>query len=207
MAAVVVTIGGIVLSLEGFSGMKQERFSPLNHFISELGDNRFAKHHRIFNISMFAGGILFIPFVIGIASLGTSLVFYIIVLVVGLAATIGLSLVGVFPEEKERTHTAVAGVFFFCTSLLVLFFIISLLMQQLSMFPSWVVYPSIAALAVAVIFIIDTVQLPKWEMERTYRPWDWDPDPRPTFWLNPFLEWCAVLSLMAWFFIVIVLCF
>lgn len=207
LAALAIIVGGVLLSLEGFSGMKQERYSPLNHFISELGDNRFAKHHHMFNISLFVGGIVFIPFDIGIASLVINPFFFAIVLIIGLISAISCSLVGIFPEQKEKIHFIVAGFFFVGMDILMLLVIIGTFLQVFFMFPIWIAVLSIFTLAVSLAFIIDTVKLPKWELERTYKPWAWDPDPRPSFWMNPFLEWCSFIALGIWLLTIVIFSF
>jgi len=201
LAGSLVMLVGVLASILGFSGMKKEPYSLLNHFISELGDPRFAKHKTMFAITMITSGILMIPFTIGFA-LHVGSIMTGLLIGIGIFCSISCALVGLFPENKIKAHFIVAGCFFVGMAVLILMFCISIVIQPTPVFPLWILVPSCGSLAVTMSFLIDTVKLEKWELDRTAVPWDWE-NGRPRFWRNPFLEWCAYFALMAWLFTIV----
>jgi hypothetical protein len=145
------------------------------------------------------------PFTVGLGlvvatSLGN------VVMGIGLFCATTCVLIGVFPEDKVKIHFAVAAAFFIGMALLILLFTITIILQPMPQFPTWFIVTSIIALVVFASFIVDTAVLPKWELDRTNEPWAWEGG-RPRFWLNPFLEWCAIFALLAWLFTLVILCF
>ncbi len=205
LGACVIELVGTLSSIRGFSGMKQERYSLLNHFISELGDPRFAKHKTRFAISLITCGILLVPFVVGLGLRFDSLIGNLLV-GFGLFSAVSCSLVGFVPEDKVKAHFIVAGGFFIGLMLLMLLFAITIILQPMPAFPPWVIGASFVAFAFILTFLIHTITLPKWELDRTNEPWAWE-NGRPRFWLNPFLEWCAFFAMMGWLFLVVILSF
>ncbi len=205
LGACLILLVGVLSSIRGFSGMKKEPYSLLNHFISELGDPRFAPHKTRFAITFIAGGSFLIPFVVGLGFRFDSLMGNLLV-GFGIFCAVACVLVGFVPEDKVKAHFAVAGCFFVGLVLTILFFAITLVLQPMAAFPPWVIVASVVALGVIFSFLIDTLLLPKWELKRTDEPWAWD-DGRPKFWLNPFLEWCAFFALVGWLFMVAILAF
>jgi hypothetical protein len=205
LVAWVILLAGIFSSIRGFSGMKKERYSLLNHFVSELGDPRFAKHKTRFAVALISSGILLVPFVVGLGLRFDSLMGNVLV-GFGIFSAVSCILVGFVPEDKVKTHFIVAGGFFIGIMLLMLLFAITLILQPMPAFPPWVIGASFGAFALILTFLIHTVSLPKWELERTNEPWAWD-DGRPKFWLNPFLEWCAFFAMFGWLFMVVILSF
>jgi hypothetical membrane protein len=51
-----ILAGCIIPSLR-YKGRQGQRFSPLNHFISELGERNVSTYARVFNLSLVAAGI------------------------------------------------------------------------------------------------------------------------------------------------------
>jgi hypothetical membrane protein len=210
LCALVFIEGGVALSLRGFSGMKQERYSILNHFVSEGGDRRFAPHKTLFAIALIVGGVMFAPFTIGIALILPRIP-AILIGVDGVFCSVSCCLVGIFPEDKEKMHFSVAACFFVGMGVLLLLLVVTYFFGLLGMFPAWVIVPSLVTLVLFVAFIVDTLSIPKWELDLTNRPWDSDPEHRPNgrprFWRNPFLEWCSFIALAVWLAIIVAICF
>jgi hypothetical membrane protein len=196
LIACVWILVGMGFSLVDFKGMKKEPYSIWNHFISELGDPRFAPHYRLFNLTLIIGGLLLIPFIVGWGLVLDSIIGNISI-GMGICVAILCSLIGIFPEHKEKEHFNIAGLFFLGMTILILLVGIALIYAEQTHFPKWVFFINLIPCICSAIFIIDTFRLPKWEYLRTYRPWEWDPE-RPKFWRNPFLEWVAFLSMMGW---------
>ena len=191
---------GIFASIFGFQGMKGESYRIWNHFISELGDPRFAPHYRLFNFTLISGGLGLVPFILG-WGLTFSTILGKITIGIGLVVAILCALIGVFPEHKEQIHFNVAGLFFIGMAVLIVLISINMLRDPLSRFPIWFAGINAVPCVVALVFIIDTMCLPKWEYLLTYRPWEWKPD-RPRFWRNTILEWLSFLSMVGWLLLI-----
>ncbi|MBN2153558.1 MAG: DUF998 domain-containing protein [Candidatus Lokiarchaeota archaeon] len=203
VAASAAMVAGVALSTVKFTGMRQEPYSILNHFISELGDPRFAPRKTLFATTLVTSGALMLPFAIGIGlAIGTLLSG--IVAWIGIFCAITCCMIGFVPEHKEKAHLAVASCFFLGIAVLMTFFTIAISIQPVAMYPAWVIWATVAVLAVVASFIVDTVLLPKSELARTTRPWDW-PNGRPKFWRNPFLEWCSFFAMITWISLIAIL--
>ena len=95
----------------GYTGKAQERYSPGNHFISELGEIGVSTRARIFNSGLIVGGATLIPFVIGLglylqdiwAKLG---------ILAGLWTSIACVCVGLFPMNDISPHIKAAVAYF-----------------------------------------------------------------------------------------------
>ena len=62
-----VLIGlAILISAVSYRGKRGETFSLLNYFISELGEVGVSRLARVFNYSMIIGGLLLVPYIIGL---------------------------------------------------------------------------------------------------------------------------------------------
>jgi hypothetical membrane protein len=203
LVSCIILTSGILTSINHFSGMKKEPFSVLNHFISELGDPRFAPHYKLFAFTLISGGIFMLPFIIGLGLLFHSVLSY-IAMTIGILCTIACSLIGCIPEHKEKAHFTVSGVFFLGMGILMILFTITIYLQPELNFPRWIIGVSIVLLGIFSSFIIDTACLSKEELKRTDTPWEWS-EGRPKFWLNPFLEWWSFFSMLAWIFLIVVL--
>ncbi len=203
VVACTIMVVGVFSSIIGFTGMKKEPYSFRNHFISELGDPRFSKHKTLFAVTLVSSGAFEVPFAIGLGlEIGTVLAG--IVAAIGVFSSVSCCLVGFFPEHKEKLHLAVASCFFAGMGFVMLFFAVAIGVTPTETFPYWVIAPTAAVLGFILLFIVDTLRLPKEELARTTRPWDW-PDGRPQFWRNPFLEWCAFIAMAAWMWLVVLL--
>ncbi|HBO34305.1 MAG TPA: hypothetical protein DD636_06160 [Anaerolineaceae bacterium] len=121
-------IGVIVPSLV-YRGTKGEKYSFLNHYISELGETGVSKLDWVFNLGMMLAGICIV-----IVSLSLGLVlpgFWAKAgLVLGVATGIALSMVGVFPMNKIKYHTIAAVAFFRGGLLMVLLFSLAIVLQS-----------------------------------------------------------------------------
>lgn len=87
------------------------RYSPLNHFISELGWEGHSSLAWLFNISLIIAGVLFIFYIIG---LGFQMhgAWSKVAIVSGVFTAIFCGLVGVFPMNHLPQHAFVAMWFF-----------------------------------------------------------------------------------------------
>ena len=199
LIAGLILLCGVLLSVKNFSGMKNERYSFLNHFISELGDPRFAPHKTLFNLSLIIGGFLMIPFIIGVGLYFNSILGYFI-LGLGIICAVSCSLIGFLPENKIKPHFTVAGIFFLGMGIVMLLSTFAIFIQSTN-FPPWLGFVTIGAFIIYSLFIIDTIRLSEKELRLTDTPWAWDPA-RPKFWRNPFLEWVSFFAILFWLFLI-----
>ena len=98
----VIAIGSVVTAL-AYTGSKGQPYSPLNHFVSELGELAVSRLAVVFNLSLIVGGVCFALFVIGLAAAGQG-VLRVLYGVVGVIAGIGGAFVGVFPMDYLDQH-------------------------------------------------------------------------------------------------------
>jgi hypothetical protein len=192
LASVGVILVGMVAAAIPYHGHAAESYSPLNHFVSELGEIAGSRLAWAFNLGLILGGM-------GLGSFLLLLVdrfegpFRIALVVVGVAAGISGTLVGVYPMDYLLTHRIVSSILFLTGWLVAAIFSLRLLVRPLPGMPRWLLVPGGVVVAVSVTFIA---------VYSTYRPAN--PDGpianRPAdFWSVPFLEWASLLSLLAWF--------
>lgn len=126
-----VTFGlmGVVVPSLVYRGTKGEKYSFLNHYISELGELGVSRLAWVFNLGMFLGGICIV-----IASLSLGLIlpgFWSKAgMVPGIVTGLALSMVGVFPMNKINNHTIAAVAFFRGGLLMVLLFSLAIVLQS-----------------------------------------------------------------------------
>jgi hypothetical membrane protein len=192
LASTGIILLGMVTAAVPYRGRADEAYSPFNHFVSELGEIAVSRLAWAFNLGIILGGI----------GLGTFLLlltdrlsgrFRVALAAAGLAAGASGTLVGAFPMDYLLTHRIVSGIFFLTAWLVAGVFNAWLLAGPRPGWPRWLLIPGGGVVAVFLTFVA---------VYSTYRP----PNPdgpivnRPdAFWSVPFLEWAALLSLLAWF--------
>ena len=192
LASVGTILAGMIIAAIAYRGYDGEAYSPLNHFVSELGEIGASRLAWVFNLGIVLGG----------AGLGIFLLlltrhmsgpFRPVLTLVGLVAGASGTLVGVFPMDYLMTHRIVSGVFFLSGWIVAGLFTAWLLAARRYGFPRWLGAPGAAVVAVSLAFIA---------VYSTYAGADAAGHivNRPSsFWDVPFLEWAALLSLLAWF--------
>jgi hypothetical membrane protein len=109
--ASLITIIALVFPMPWYSGRNGERYSVLNHFVSELGEVGVSKAARVFNGGLILAGALFVPFIIGLGiSMGNG--WAKLGMVLGVWTAVSLILVGVFPMDKLEPHVRATLSFF-----------------------------------------------------------------------------------------------
>jgi hypothetical membrane protein len=79
-----------------YRGKKGERYSVLNHFISELGEVGVSRFAVLFNLGLIVGGLFLVPFIIGFG-LALNNLWAKIGMAVGLWTALSVIAVGFFP--------------------------------------------------------------------------------------------------------------
>jgi hypothetical membrane protein len=191
LASVGIILVGMLTTAATYRGYAGEMYSPLSHFVSELGEVAVSRLAWLFNLSLVIGGVGLGAFLLLLAGrltgrYGTAFI------VIGLLAGVSGTLVGVFPMDYHLTHRLVSDVFFLTGWLVAVIFSLWLWTGPGAGFPRWLLAPGLAVGAVFLTFIA---------VYSTYHPVDADARlvDRPDVWMVPTLEWAALLTLLAWF--------
>jgi hypothetical protein len=192
LGSVGVILLGMLAAAIPYRGYAGEGYSPLTHFISELGEIAASRLAWAFNLGIVLGGIGLGAFLLLLADrLGGR--FRIALVVIGAVAGVSGTLVGVFPMDYLATHRVVSDVFFVTGWLVAGIFSLWLVAAPRPDFSRWLLVPGAAVVVVFLTFIA---------VYTTYRPAD--PEARilvrsDGIWTVPFLEWASLLSLLVWF--------
>ena len=195
LAGASIGILGALISALAYRGQRGQTYSPLNHFISELGEVGVSRLAWVFNWGLILSGLCLIPAVIALGLLLPG-VLSIIGMIAGVITAVGLSLVGVFPMSKLEPHGKAAVTFFRGGLLMVLIFSLAIAFQP----QADVVIPrgySLAGLPPILAFGSFL-----WLMGRTGSG-DHDPlqpldEVRPKIWVLAVVEWSIFLTIVAW---------
>jgi len=160
-----------------YQGTQGELYSPLNHFISELGQRGVSKFAPLFNIGLMIGGVLFALFMLGL----------------GVITGIACGLVGVVPMNNMHIHVPVAMTFFRGGLITILFFTLIFFFDKQKKISKWMVIPG----GITVLAFAAFLTIPKLLGYATGTSLS-VPDVRPAFWLNPFLEWLVFVTVICW---------
>ncbi len=188
-----------------YVGKNRERYSVLNHYVSELGEVGVSKNAQSLNGGLILGGLILIPFII---ELGLILgnIWAKLGILAGLWAAISCVCVGLFPMNNLTPHLRAAISYFRAGLVTILLFSIGILVQPAGM---EVVskYTNIIGLFSLVSYASFLTLLGKEEAgSETSNQLDPEVKPeRPRVWLSPLLEWVVFFSTILWFFNVAIL--
>ncbi len=190
LASVAVILFGALIAAVRYRGYAGESYSPLNHFISELGEIAASRFAFAYNLGIVAGGLGLLVFLLAIARTMDGrlrLPFVALVLMAGIFGP----LCGLFPMDYLSTHRLVSSLFFVSAWLVGGTFTLWLARSGNGRWPRWLVIPGLVVVAVFAAFIATYA---------TYHPLD--PNARilsrAGVWSVPLLEWASLLSLLAW---------
>ena len=183
-----------------YRGQRGERFSLLNHFISELGELGISRAARIFNTGLLLGGLILLPYVIGLGIAFGSLLGW-LGMAAGIIAVLGVAAVGVFPMNNLKPHATAAMTYFRAGLVMVFFFGLAIFFQPAgkAMIPQTANLLSLLAfLAYAAFLIWPLINKKEQEPAETLDPQQ--EHERPRIWALPALEWLVFFSTIAWLF-------
>jgi hypothetical membrane protein len=186
----VIIVGSFITAL-AYTGKIGERFSFLNHFVSELGEVGISEWAAVFNISLFIGGVCITGFMLGTARIFNNR-FGLIFAAIGLVTGISGSLVGIFPMNNLDVHIQVAMWFFRAALAVSAIFAIYVFVSKQSKFSRWTSIPaaSISVITFIFLFVLEPVGAGENPLVLTVD--------RPAFWPNALLEWGIFFSIMIW---------
>jgi hypothetical protein len=197
--SLVILFGCLITSLP-YHGRAEEKYSVLNHFISELGEVGVSQLAGVFNAGMIIGGALFLPFIAGLGLTLHSWSGY-IGMAAGLLAAISSIFVGIFSMDKLDPHRRAAMTFFRTGLVTILFFTVAVFLQPASarIIPLAVNIFGIIAIAAYSAFLTIVSKKTNKKGEENYLLDPTEKKSRPRFWRTPFLEWMLFFATMAWF--------
>ncbi len=184
-----------VISAVGYKGIADEGYSIANHFVSELGVSGISPLAPVFNAGLIAGGLLLLLFIIGLSRLLSTR----LAGVMGTISAVSCSFVGVFPAEESLIigHAIAALTFFFVAAVTILVFTIVILLQKEVKVSKRMALPGFVVAGIFGLFL--SLSFSGGGNFTSFTDMMLN---RPEFWLAPFLEWLAVLSITGWLLVV-----
>ena len=191
--AVAIGVGSIVTAL-AYRGSKGEGYSPINHWVSELGDPGQSALAPLFNAGLIVGGLAFAVFMLGLAASmpgrprfawGP----------IGILAGLCGALVGVFPMDHLDVHRVVAAGFFNLGWIAVALASADIELRDDDRFHRLLTHVGVLTVGVFVAFLV-IVRLDGHLGEAVSNA-----DIRPDVWPSTILEWGVVIGIMAWSFL------
>ncbi len=193
---------GIVYSASYYRGKQGEKFSILNHFISELGEVGINSAAWAFNLGLILGGLITIPFIVGLGIKFNSVLGW-LGMAAGLTTTLGVTAVGLFPMNNMGPHVKAAQTYFRAGLVMVLLFGLAILFQpagnngirQIANLLSLLAFAAYAA------FLLLVKPRKPDGGSASSNPLDPTEKPeRPRVWLFPILEWGVFFATLVWLF-------
>lgn len=183
-----VVLGSLIAGL-AYRGRLNERYSSLNHFISELGEVGVSRLAWVFNLGLILSGRCLLP---GCISLGLILpgIWSKLGMAAGAISAVSLSLVGVFPMNKMTPHIRAAVTYFRPGLVMVILFTLAIALQRGTP-PA--LHP-LFGLAVAYFLIYSRVSYDT--PQNPLSPLETD---RPRVWRMAVAEWAIFLTTAPWF--------
>jgi hypothetical membrane protein len=200
--SLVIVLGSLVAALV-YCGAQGERYSPLNHYISELGERGVSRWSWSFNLGMIVGGLLVLPCTIGLGLLIPG-VWSKLGLVTGVVATIAASLVGVFPMNNIKSHNRAAMTFFRLGLVMIICFTLAIALQPagdtvISRLVALVGLPAIASYSAFLVYSEVEHRASQKADQEAEAVQEWI---RPRVSLLVVFEWLIFLTTIPWFFAV-----
>jgi hypothetical membrane protein len=188
----------MVISALFYEGRSGERFSILNHFVSELGEYPWSSSAWVFNYGLILGGIFVLIFMISLWSIFDGWLGKLIV-IVGVVTSISGSLVGVYPMNNLDPHIDVAMTFFYAGLLITILFSGYVFTRQNEKFPKWMAIPgSVSGICFFIfLFFTDPIVPAGTPVEAMFSVLE----NRPQILETAIFEWAVILSTMVWIFI------
>ncbi len=189
---------GVILPGAVYRGKDGEKYSFLNHFISELGERGVSRWAWIFNLSIIISGI---GLMLAAISLGLGLPGFLAKLgmLFGVVTGVGLMMVGIFPMDNIKPHTTAAIIFFRGGLLMVLIFSLAILFPPqgegvVSLFYGLVGLIPVAAFA-SFLGLMWNVR------DKVDEPLSTEDVKRPQVWKFAISEWSVFFSIILWILI------
>lgn len=181
-----------------YRGKRGERYSLLNHFISELGEVGVSRTAGFFNTGLLLGGLILMPYIISLGISFDSLLGW-LGTAAGIIAVLGVAAVGIFPMNNLKPHAIAAMTYFRAGLAMVFFFGLAILFQPAGkpvVPPAANLLSLLAFLAYAAFLFSPRVTKKEPKPINILDP-EQTPE-RPRVWALPALEWVVFFSTIAW---------
>ena len=187
---------GSVLAALAYRGTAGEPYSPLNHFVSELGEPGVSALAPVFNLGLVIGGAGFVVFMIMLAASTPGPLRYGYGVLGAVAGVAGL-LVGVFPMNHPVQHRLAALTFFDLGWIAVGLASLDFVRRADPRFPRRLAVVGALTVAAFIAFLaaLFSPAPPNHELLAV-------PQARPAVWDVPTLEWAVIAGIMTWTFLV-----
>ena len=191
IAGVLIMTAGWILAIAGYNQSHPAAYSPLNHFVSELGWVRASAGAWLFNRSLSVGVLLFIPLIWAVGRhLGTRLGRA--AAAVGIATALSGSAVGFLPLDRLAPHLMAACCYFWGLLFMGLLFTLAFRFSARRARAKWPMLASLAVFLLCTLFLAypkDSV-VHAIRNTRTFQ--------RPPVWHLAVMEWSVVLATNLW---------
>lgn len=187
---VTVFLAASVASAIVYSGHAGEAYSPLNHWISELGELGVSAFAPLFNAGVIVSGACLVIFMIGLAASrpGWSRFVY---GAAGAVAGIGGALVGAFPMNNPTPHDLAALTFFDGAWIAVGLASFDFLLHPDARFPRWLAGVGVLTVVAFPALLVSLTRLLAGSGLTA-------PALRPAVWRAPLMEWTMLIGVLAW---------
>lgn len=198
-AALVAGLGGPIfmavaslITALAYHGTAGEAYSPLNHWVSELGEVGVSELATVFNVGLMVGGACFVVLMAGLGWLrgGRLAVLY---ASIGMVSGIAGFFVGVFPMNKLDLHTIAAQSFFNLGWIAVALASFDFVRRRDRRFPRWLSWLGAATVVAFLGFLAAYYGLLG---DSSLGP----AAGRPAVSIVATLEWAVIIGIMAWAF-------
>ncbi len=195
-----VALLGAAISAAVYRGQQGQRYSPFNHFISELGELGVSRLAPVFNLSLILSGLALLP-----ASLSLGLALPGLLAKLGLAAgvvsAVSLALVGVFPMNQIDPHGKAAVAYFRSGLAMVTLFSLAIALQPEEGRVLARAY-ALAGLPTILAFGSFLVLIGREYRDGAEAQLGTEGAQRPRFWLLAVVEWSVFLTVLIWFVLI-----
>ena len=190
----VITVASIVAGL-AYTGRAGEAYSPLDHWVSELGEVGVSSLALVFNAGLVVGGLCFALFMLGLASSRTGTLRHAYG-VIGAIAGVAGCLVGVFPMNQLGAHRLAALSFFDLGWIAVALASIDFVRRPDPRSPRWLAIVGAATVIAFLAFLGALGADPLVAAGALDVPAE-----RPAVWSVTMLEWAVIAGIVAWTFL------
>jgi hypothetical membrane protein len=191
LGIVAIAIGSVAAAL-AYAGSRGEPYSPLNHWVSELGELGVSTLALVFNLGLVVGGLGYAVFMALLAASSRGRARWAWGAIGVIAGVAGL-LVGVFPMNDIAPHALAALTFFNLGWIAVGLATLDLLRRRDPRFPGWLGMVALVTVLAFVAFLVSLQVDPYLAEEQLGAP-----PARPDLWAAPALEWLVILGILAW---------
>jgi len=188
-----IVLGSAVAWL-AYHGARGEAYSPLNHWISELGQLGVSERASTFNLGLVAAGMEFVLFILGLAMVSPSRLRWVFG-PIGAVAGLGGSFVGVYPMNNPDAHILAASTFFNLGWISVAIASFTFLRFPDPAFPRRLV---VVGAVTVVAFLAFLISLRVDEFSRNRMASSGAIVDRPEIWIGAILEWAVLAGIMVW---------